>query len=146
MFSVYNNPVRVSYAETAVFSANADKPVLEGVELIDALLPVSALTGSRENPLTLLSLGLKPSQERLAAQLLQEIQSDNSITAPDDIDASMVASRLELGTFAERDAFDSHLASIADVLLANKQSVSVPDATPSDSSSVSAADSGGASE
>lgn len=55
--------------------------LIDGVEVLDALCPVSKKTGLRENPLTLLRKVVSdPAKARLLEMALMELPSDNSLS------------------------------------------------------------------
>lgn len=90
--------------------------VLEGKQELETLLPVSKLTGRREDPLMLLKMQFSK-DSRLLDALLQElpvVKSDPNIS--DDDRFSVLASRLSTGTPYENEQLVKQLASLADVL------------------------------
>lgn len=98
------------------FPAPVGPVVIEGQQELETLLPVSKLTGRRENVLTLLEMQFSK-DSRLLNALLQElpvVQSDPNIADEDRF--SVLASRLATGTMYEQDALTSQLSKVADVL------------------------------
>lgn len=90
--------------------------VLEGKQELETLLPVSKLTGRRQDPLDLLKMQFSK-DSRLLDALLQElpvVQSDSSISDEDKF--SVLASRLGTGTPYENDVLVKELEKVADVL------------------------------
>lgn len=90
--------------------------VLEGKQEFETLLPVSKLTGRREDPLMLLKMQFSK-DSRLLDALLQElpvIKSDNSISDEDKF--ATLASRLQTGTPYENEQLVYQLQKVADVL------------------------------
>ena len=108
--------------------SNWDKPInvdpidkdvpslIDGVEILDTICPVSKLTGHRTNPLTLLGAVTDGNARLLQAVLaeLPAVQSDPRVSDDDKLD--MLVSRLDTGTFADMDAVRDALASISDSL------------------------------
>lgn len=90
--------------------------VIEGKQELETLLPVSKLTGRREDPLMLLKMQFSK-DSRLLDALLQElpvIQSDPNISDEDRF--STLASRLSTGTPYENEQLVYQLEKVADVL------------------------------
>lgn len=90
--------------------------ILEGSVELETLLPVSKLTGRREDPIMLLKMQFSK-DSRLLDALLQElptIQSDPNISDSDRFD--VLAQRLATGSPAEDDALRSELLRVSDML------------------------------
>lgn len=88
--------------------------MIDGVEAINTLCPVSKLTGHRTNPLTLLGM-VSDGNARLLDNILQVLPEVKQMDAPDDVKIDMLVPS-DLGSFAERDAMISRLADVADIL------------------------------
>lgn len=89
-------------------------PIMDDVSAFETLCPVSSVTGHRSNPLDALQMVLRPEKARLLEQVLQEIPSSG---VPSDIGTfDWLASRLDLGTDAERAIYRGKLERIADDL------------------------------
>lgn len=96
----------------------SDAPiVIEGSQEIEALCPISHLTGKRENPLSLLAKITDAGKASMLAGMLQHLPADNSDSRMSDSDRiSVLAERLSTGVPAEDERFRARLESIADVL------------------------------
>lgn len=94
-----------------------DAPVLiEGLQELETLLPVSKLIGRRSDPLTLLKAQFSK-DSRLLDSLLQElpvVASDPKISDEDRF--SVLAQRLSIGTPYEDEQLVQQLSKVADVL------------------------------
>lgn len=91
--------------------------IIEGDKEIEALCPVSHLTGRRENPLSLLAKITDAGKASMLAGILQQLSTDNSDSRMSDSDRiSVLAERLSTGVPAEDERFRARLESIADVL------------------------------
>lgn len=113
--------------------------VIEGVEVIDALMPVSKLTGHRTSPQALVGLLFDPQKARFVQSLLQELPYSGQ--PDDDGTFAELASRLDLGTPAERELFIKHLDCLADSLsVENRKSVEALKSSLSDDISFSKSD------
>lgn len=89
-------------------------PIMDDVSAFETLCPVSSVTGHRSNPLDALQMVLRPEKARLLEQVLQEIPCSG---VPSDIGTfEYLASRLDLGTDAERAIYRGKLERIADDL------------------------------
>ena len=111
--------------------SNWDKPLnvdidneprlIDGVEIIDTICPISKLTGHRTNPLTLLGAVTDGNARLLQAVLteLPAVQSDPRVSDDDKLD--FLVSRLDTGTFADMDAVRDALASISDSLFVKSE-------------------------
>lgn len=107
--------------------SNWDKPLnvvdsdsvprlIDGVDILDTICPISKLTGHRTNPLTLLG-AVSDGNARLLQAVLTElpsVQSDPRVSDEDRLDT--LVSRLDTGTFADMDLVREALASISDSL------------------------------
>lgn len=119
MFGILPSHVfnRLSECPIDVVPPVVDSPrIVEGVEVIDTLLPVSKLTGRREDPLTLLKSQFSK-DSRLLDSLLQElptIPSDPNLSDADKV--QLLAGKFDQGTPADNDAFVSRLMEVSDVL------------------------------
>lgn len=91
--------------------------IIEGVQELDVLCPVSKLTGNRENPLNLLMKVLPPDKANLLGGIMQQIPpSSNDSRLSDNDRFDLVKSRLLTGTPAEDSQWMAYLASVSDVL------------------------------
>lgn len=103
-----------SFVNNHRFSDDGIPFLIEGLESIETLCPVSKLTGHRTNALTLLGM-VTDSNARLLDNILQVLPSVQEIDAPDDVKVDMLVPS-DYGSFAERDAVVKRLADISDVL------------------------------
>lgn len=91
--------------------------IIDGVQELDVLCPVSKLTGNRENPISLLMKVLPSDKANLLGGIMQQIPpSSNDSRLSDDDRFELVKSRLLTGTPAEDSQWMSYLASVSDVL------------------------------
>jgi hypothetical protein len=130
--SNWDKPLRVELDDN-------EPRLIDGVEILDTICPVSKLTGHRTNPLTLLGAVTDGNSRLLQAVLaeLPAVQTDPSVTDEDKLD--LLVSRLDTGTFADMDAVRDALASISDSLFvkpevqeqAEKQVISFEENKPS---------------
>lgn len=119
--------------------------VIEGVELLNTLCPVSKFTGCRENPLSLLGK-ITGADSNLLNSVLQElpvIASDSRLSDSDRVD--FLVSRLGSGTPAEDAILSSRLMNDLDALGLRSSSVKSSDSNSEtaisfDSSDVSSSD------
>ncbi len=112
MFSIFNP----CPAKEPVYKFSKIPNVIEGINELDVLCPVSKLTGNRENPLQLLQKVLPPDKAQLLGGILQEItpsSNDSRLTDADRFD--LVKHRLLTGTPAENAQWMDYLASVSDV-------------------------------
>lgn len=111
----FNNRKKVVSDE----SFKSDLPnLIDGVDILDALCPVSKKTGLRENPLTLLRKVVSdPVKARLLEQSLQELPVDNSqCNLSDDDKVNFLMMRLDSGSPTENEHFRQILLDSIDVL------------------------------
>lgn len=100
--------------------------VIEGVELIDAVMPVNTLTGQRSSVFDFLKLATGAKSD-LVAQLVQALPTISSDPALSDSDrVSMVAARLASGTPAEDARLVQVLSENADILFRNNPELKEP--------------------
>lgn len=100
--------------EYGVFTAPV---VIEGVNELEVLCPISKLTGNRENPLQLINKLLPPDKAQLLSGILQELPATSNDSRLSDEDRfSLLKSRLLTGTPSEDAQWMSYLSSVADVL------------------------------
>lgn len=91
--------------------------VIEGVNELEVLCPISKLTGNRENPLQLLNKLLPPDKAQILGGILQDLPATSNDSRLSDEDRfSLVKSRLLTGTPSEDAQWMSYLSSVADVL------------------------------
>lgn len=90
--------------------------LIDGVQELETLLPVSKLTGRRADVLEVLTLAFNKDSRLLDAMLqeLPTIPSDPNISDTDKI--QMLAGRFDQGTRADNDALVARLMSVSDVL------------------------------
>lgn len=116
MISLHSRIHSESCGDQEIFIVKDIPVVLDGKQELETLLPVSKLTGRRENPLVL--LGLQFSKDsRLLDALLQElpvVKSDPNIADEDRF--ATLASRLSIGTPYENEQLVYQLEKVADVL------------------------------
>lgn len=91
--------------------------IVDGVELLDTLCPVSKKTGLRENPLSLIrKLAADPAKQMLLYQCLQELPVDNSqADLTEDMKFEMTPQRLMVGTPAEQQVLFDAWAEVVDL-------------------------------
>lgn len=92
--------------------------LVDGVELLDTLCPISKETGVRENALSLLTKVLDPKHQFLAEQILQVVpgvQEQQGISDDDALD--MIVSRFDQGTPYENDQLRDRISRTLDVLI-----------------------------
>lgn len=98
---------------------NNGKPVvISGIEEIETLCPIDPLTGHRDSFENIVKKALDPKYAGLAARVLQElpsVQSDGDLRN-DEAKLDTLVSRLDTGSFAERDMVFQQLSSISEVL------------------------------
>lgn len=101
------------------YNPNGCPRLIDGVDIINTLAPVSKKTGMRENLLTLVrKLVNDPAKQALLYQVIQELPTDNSQANLDE--ASMFefcAQRLESGTPAENEKLLDSLQYVLDLQL-----------------------------
>lgn len=107
-FYVLNNSQRFFDSQAPV--------IIEGADIIESLCPVNPAIGRPDSPLNCLRMALDPAKSRLLDAVLQELPVVASMDVSDDDKIDVLASRLEQGSFAERDNLVSALHSVADVL------------------------------
>ena len=112
-----NFGIYVPVKEVVKFEHTVEYPkVLVGAEVYETLCPINPLTGHRENPLTILQKALSPNNQRLLDQVLCELPSIQEMDVSDDVKLEMLFSRLDTGTFAERDQVMKQLDKVSSVL------------------------------
>lgn len=125
---------KFGYINDFRLSDNGLPPIIEGLEAIETLCPVSKLTGHRTNALTLLGM-VTDSNARLLDNILQVLPSVQEMDVPDDVKIDMLVPS-DYGSFAERDSVVRRLADISDVLFQSvpkKDSIEFkPDDSPAD--------------
>lgn len=91
--------------------------IIQGLDILNALCPVSKKTGMRENFLSLIrKLSGDPAKQALLMQCLQELPVDNSQAQLDeDAKFDMCPQRLEIGTPAENQVLFDHWADVVDL-------------------------------
>lgn len=92
--------------------------VIEGLDVIDTVCPISKETGQRENALTLLTKVLDPKHRSLMDSIMQNIPAVNERPDIDDESAlDMLVDFNRFGTPYERDLVHDRLINTLDVLL-----------------------------
>lgn len=104
-------------------TGEAEQCIIEGVQELDTLCPVSKVTGHRGNPLQLLRTALSDSAARLLDAVLQEIPTVKDLPVSDDEKLSMCVQRLYTGSLAEQDALTRELSQYVDTLFPDKPEV-----------------------
>lgn len=121
MITIFNksfNPI-----ELEKFDWDIDAPkVIDGVVELETLLPVSKLTGRRDDPLTILQMQFSKDSRLLNAlfQELPTVQSDASLSDDDRI--NMLAQRLSTGLPYEQDELVRQLSEVVDVMFPRQSS------------------------
>lgn len=96
--------------------------VIEGLDVIDTVSPISKETGQRENALTLLTKVLDPKHRNLIDSIMQNIPSVNERPDIDDESAlDMLVDFNRFGTPYERDLVHDRLINTLDVLLPQRE-------------------------
>lgn len=92
--------------------------IIDGLDVLNTLCPVSKTTGLRENPLSLIrKLVQDPAKQALLFSIIQELPTDNSQASIDeDSKFEFCAQRLNVGTPAENEALYHHLESVIDLV------------------------------
>ena len=107
-----------------VFKGHDKMPYLiDGVNELDTLCPVSKLTGHRGNPLQLLRMALSDKNSRLLDSILQELPTVQELDVSDDDKLSLLVSRLDTGSFAENDVLVQELSKVTDILFPDNREV-----------------------
>ena len=116
MFAHFPNYAKPREVEKPFFRDGAPC-IIDGLDVLEALCPVSEKTGLRENFLSLIrKLTGDPAKQNLLYQCLQELPVDNSQQGLDeDSKFDMCPQRLEIGTPAENQVLFDHWASIVDL-------------------------------
>lgn len=120
----------ISIVKSAVIQPVEEKDVtvaprlIDGLDIINALTPVSPKTGMRENLLSLArKLVADPQKARLLEAAIQEIPSMRSDPRCSDEDLTdTLMMRLQTGTPSENDAFRSGLMELIKSVPSNKSS------------------------
>lgn len=91
--------------------------VVDGIQVINTLTPVSKLTGKRESIMSVLTkVGNDPAKARLIQPLIQELPTVRSMKGTDEDRVSVLMSRLDTGQPVEDAAFAKSLMSMTDIL------------------------------
>lgn len=101
------------------FEPNGVPCIIDGVDILDTLCPVSEATGLRENPLSLIrKLVQDPAKQALLMSIIQELPTDNSQQNLDeDSKFEFCAQRLNVGTPAENELLMNHLEKVIDLMV-----------------------------
>lgn len=104
--------------------------IVDGVDILDTLCPVSNKTGLRENPLSLIrKLVNDPAKQALLYSIIQELPTDNSQAFLDeDSKFEFCVQRLNVGTPAENDILFHHLESVIDLVSDSEKAAAVQNA------------------
>ena len=123
--SVIGNPV-----VEKVFEPNGVPCIIDGVDIINTLCPVSKATGLRENPLSLIrKLVNDPAKQALLMGIIQELPTDNSQQSLDeDSKFEFCAQRLNVGTPAENEVLLQHLEKVIDLMADSEKAVKASEA------------------
>lgn len=115
---------RVKYPQSEIFTSELPN-LIDGVEVLDTLCPVSKKTGLRENPLTLLRKVVSdPAKARMLELALMELPSDNSYQQMSDEDkVNFLMMRLDSGTPSENEHYRNLLMDHISVLSPKQQEV-----------------------
>lgn len=95
-----------------------NKKIIQGIEELDILCPVDPTTGHRDSFESIVYKALDPKFAGLAQRVIVElpaVQSDSDL-GNDEAKLDTLVSRLEVGSFAERDAVTAQLSDISSVL------------------------------
>lgn len=92
--------------------------IVDGLDILNTLCPVSKKTGLRENPLSLIrKLVNDPAKQALLSSIITELPTDNSQSQLDeDSKFEFCAQRLNVGTPAENEILMHHLESVIDLV------------------------------
>ena len=117
MFFLKHSVVGAPVVEKA-FEPNGVPCIIDGVDILDTLCPVSKATGLRENPLSLIrKLVQDPAKQALLASIIHQLPTDNSQQNLDeDSKFEFCAQRLNVGTPAENEVLMQHLEKIIDLM------------------------------
>ena len=109
-----------------------DKKIISGMEEIETLCPVDPLTGHRDTFENIVKKALDPRYAGLAQRVLVELPAvvSDSDLKNDDAKLDTLVSRLDVGSFAERDAVVSQLSEISSVLFSSSEPVPEPAPEP----------------
>lgn len=101
------------------YNPNSCPVLIDGVDIINTLAPVSKKTGMRENLFTLVrKLVNDPAKQALLYQVIQELPTDNSQANLDEASKfEFCAQRLETGTPAENEKVLDALQYVLDLQL-----------------------------
>lgn len=103
-------------------SASHLPKVIEGLDVLDTVSPISKETGQRENALSLLTKVLDPKYHSLMDSIMQNIPAVNERPDIDDESAlDMLVDFNRFGTPYERDLVHDRLISTLDVLLPKRE-------------------------
>lgn len=110
---------KVQPIEVKEYNLNGCPCLIDGVDIINTLAPVSKKTGMRENLLTLVrKLVNDPAKQALLYQVIQELPTDNSQANLDEASKfEFCAQRLETGTPAENEKLLDSLQYVLDLQL-----------------------------
>lgn len=110
---------KVQPIEVKDYNPNGCPVLIDGVDVINTLAPVSKKTGMRENLLTLVrKLVNDPAKQALLYQVIQELPTDNSQANLDEASKfDFCAQRLETGTPAENEKLLDSLQYVLDLHL-----------------------------
>lgn len=104
--------------------------IVDGVDILDILCPVSKKTGLRENPLSLIrKLVNDPAKQALLYSIIQELPTDDSQSGLDENSKfEFCAQRLNVGTPAENEVLFRHLESVIDLVVDSRNAAAAQQA------------------
>lgn len=113
-----------------VFEPNGVPCIIDGVDILDTLCPVSEATGLRENPLSLIrKLVQDPAKQALLMSIIQELPTDNSQQNLDEESKfEFCAQRLNVGTPAENEVLMGHLEKVIDLMADSEKAAKASEA------------------
>lgn len=107
--------------KTVRFHEVVEPVVIEGADILHTLCPVNPLTGHPSSVLSILH-HVTDGNKALVDKILQDLPAVQQADVPDDVKIDMLAG-VDVGTFAEKDAFLSRLTDVASVLLPSNNEV-----------------------
>lgn len=126
MFFLKHSQVGSPVVEKA-FEPNGVPCIIDGVDILNTLCPVSEATGLRENPLSLIrKLVNDPAKQALLMSIIQELPTDNSQQNLDeDSKFEFCVQRLNVGTPAENELLLQHLEKVIDLMADSEKAAAV---------------------
>lgn len=104
--------------------------IIDGVDILDTLCPVSKKTGLRENPLSLIrKLVNDPAKQALLYSIIQELPTDNSqVNLDEESKFEFCAQRLQVGTPAENEELFHQFESVIDLVVDSQKAAAAKQA------------------